>query len=213
MQPLRERGAGASQKHRNRRGIGRRGGGPGQKRGDERQAIDQRDKNAEDGSCDSNPDRGQHRGGPEREPQHGDRRLEPALEQDHRERHAADQISRGEVVIGNAEHAVLAREHAEREKDEQHRRANAPRDQPGNDAQEPERPAQQDQLVRPGDRRVTQSDQLGPGHLGSIIGRCLFLLRDERNRISGAPHRQPTRRWLRCIHQSQRVADRTADWG
>jgi hypothetical protein len=119
-------------------------------------------------------DCGQHRGRPERQAQHRDRRLEPPLEQDHRKRDAADQIGRGEVVIRNSEQAVLACEHAEGKEDEQHRRADAPRDQPGDDAQEPERPAQQDQLVRLGNRRVSQSDQLGPGHLGSIIDRCPF---------------------------------------
>jgi hypothetical protein len=65
------------------------------------------------------------------------------------------------MVIGNSEHAVLACEHAESEKNEQHRRADAPRDQPREDAQEPEHA---DEFMRVRNRSVAEGDELSAGH-------------------------------------------------
>ena len=74
-------------------------------------------------------------------------RLETALEQDHRERHAADQVGGGEVVVLDAARSILAGQHAEHQEHQQHRRADAAGQQSGEDAQHAERAAEQDQLV------------------------------------------------------------------
>ena len=73
--------------------------------------------------------------------------LQAAFEQDDRERHAADQVGRGEVVVGDAARAVLAGQHAKHQEDQQHRRAEATGEEAGECARHTERRTDEDHLV------------------------------------------------------------------
>jgi hypothetical protein len=174
---FRQRSTGAPQQHRDRRRVSRRRGGTGEQRSDQRHAFDPGDENTDNdgGQCDA--DRGQHGRRPEREAEHGERRLEPALEQNHRERDTVDQVGRREVVVRNAKHVIVAREHAGREEDEQHRRADATRDHPGDDTQQPEYASRQDQLVRLRYRLVAVGDQFGAVYAGCHFRSLSLLIR------------------------------------
>ena len=71
----------------------------------------------------------------------------PSSRMNDRKRHAADQIGQGEIVIGDVERSIFAREHAKGEKGQQHRGPDAARDQAGEDAEHAQPAAEQDQPV------------------------------------------------------------------
>ncbi len=137
----------AAEHRADRGGIGRGHRGAEQHRVGERHGGQHHDGGRDDTSGDADAGHRQGERRPQREAQHGDGRFQAALEQDHRERHAADQIGGGEVVVGDAAGAVLAGQHAEQQEDQQYRRAEPAGGKGGEDAEQAQGATDEDELV------------------------------------------------------------------
>ena len=147
VDPLGQGEAGAAEQRGNRGSVGRCDRGADQHGHREGHGGDPHDRRGDDGGGDADTDHRQGERRPDREAQHRGMRLEAALEQDHRERHAADQVGGGEVVVLDAARSILAGQHAEYQEHQQHRCAEAAGQQAGEHAQHTERRTDEDHLV------------------------------------------------------------------
>ena len=85
----------------------------------------------------------EHHGGREHGADAGKARLQAAVEQDQGQRHRADQIGRADVVELELAGTRITRQHADREEDQQQRRAEAQREQARQDTGHDEDGAEQ----------------------------------------------------------------------
>jgi hypothetical protein len=96
---------------------------------------------------DEDPDRGQQERRLPHRPDRVHAGLQPAVEEDEGERQRADRVRGGEVVEVDPADAVFAGEHADAEKDDEHRQPEACGQLAGDGADHQQHGAEQDQAI------------------------------------------------------------------